>query len=478
MEDRRDGRTKTAAVGKDNGQALELHYRMLGGKLYLFSASRFLAAAAIVFGAFFAKVVVGVHDLNVGGLLIVACCLAVYNTVAFILLRPHRNVVTTAKTRPFLIAVMDASILLDYLFLTIALWLVGGAQSPFKAFYIIHVIISAVLLPRSKVWIHAMAGFLMFSTLVLLEWTRWIPVLAPHGAVGGYEPISGRYVITVLFVQALLLTLTIVFLTSLTQMLRRGEAQMTRAREELVRFSEMQRNFLRIAMHDAKSPISAAVTFIYNLRAELYGPLSQPQSEAAEKALRRLKDVLSLFRDFEVLSALDSIDVTKQGEKVDFNELLRRVVDDHQDLAALRHHTLELEQADDLPPVHGIETLLRESVVNLITNACKYTPEGGRIRVRSRRMGDGVRVEVDDNGPGITPEEQNRLFQEFSRLKPKGKMRDAGGSGLGLSNVKRIVELHGGRVRLESDVNQGSCFIIELPSVQASVVPPPSRGDG
>lgn len=109
---------------------------------------------------------------------------------------------------------------------------------------------------------------------------------------------------------------------------------------------------------------------------------------------------------------------------------------------------------------HSKEILLHEAVGNLVLNAIKYTPSGGYIIIQTARDGDWATISVRDSGPGIAAEDQNRLFQPFTRLKAARKQR---GSGLGLSLVKTIVEHHGGFVRLDSEIGHGSVFSIYLP---------------
>jgi signal transduction histidine kinase len=165
---------------------------------------------------------------------------------------------------------------------------------------------------------------------------------------------------------------------------------------------------------------------------------------------------------------LDSSEIEAQGQSIDLNALLRLLVEEHQDLAQGKLHTLVLDAPAPLPPAFGIERLVREAIANLITNAIKYTPLGGSIQVRGKCEGRLVRVEVTDNGIGIPPDQMGNLFKEFVRLKhPTDRTGKVSGSGLGLSIVRRIIELHGGSVRVESVANEGSTFIIELPVLGA-----------
>ncbi len=106
--------------------------------------------------------------------------------------------------------------------------------------------------------------------------------------------------------------------------------------------------------------------------------------------------------------------------------------------------------------------LLRQAIANLVDNAIKYTPSGGTVTVGLQVLGQEVHVVVSDTGVGIAPEDQVRLFEKFYRIRRRG-LEDVPGSGLGLAIVKSIVERHGGRVWVESQLNRGSTFTIALP---------------
>ena len=140
---------------------------------------------------------------------------------------------------------------------------------------------------------------------------------------------------------------------------------------------------------------------------------------------------------------------------------LRDLLDENQEAAQQHGHRLELHVLSALAPVRAVDRLLREAVANYLSNAFKYATKTSTVVLAARQSAGVLRIEVIDEGPGINPTEQGQLFREFSRLKSSG--RDRGGIGLGLSIVRRIAEVHGGRAGVESVVGQGSAFFIELP---------------
>jgi len=175
--------------------------------------------------------------------------------------------------------------------------------------------------------------------------------------------------------------------------------------------------------------------------------------------------MLGFLRDLQTLAELESGAIAKQAKLIDMNALLSKVAEEYQDLATQKHQTLRAELPDRLPEVRGVERMLHEALANYITNGIKYTQEGGAIVVRASALENRIRVEVQDDGRGIAPEDQKRLFREFVRTMPKdGSGAQVAGTGLGLSIVRRIVEAHGGRVGVESAEGRGSTFFLEIPS--------------
>jgi signal transduction histidine kinase len=134
--------------------------------------------------------------------------------------------------------------------------------------------------------------------------------------------------------------------------------------------------------------------------------------------------------------------------------------------ASKRGAAVALELAPDVDLVEGDERRLRQVVFNLLSNAVKFTPEGGSIVVAAARVDGEVQVSVTDTGPGIVAEERERIFEEFHQTDVGVQQRE--GTGLGLAVSKRLVELHGGRIWVESEHGHGSSFVFTLPIKEAT----------
>ncbi len=247
--------------------------------------------------------------------------------------------------------------------------------------------------------------------------------------------------------------------------LQEREERLQKTNASLRKFAKLRRAFLHIAIHDMKSPVSATVMLLHSLQTLLGDSLTEQQEHIIGRMHARLEEATSFLRDFQLFAQLeDPSEIRKQAVKLNLNSMISEAVQGNTDLAQERDQILDTDLDADLPLTGGVERLLREVISNLITNAIKYTPEGGHITVRSMtKSGSIVSVEVEDNGIGISPENQKMLFREFVRIKDNDvDGQKVGGIGLGLSIVKRIIDMHGGRVYVISAPGRGSIFGFDL----------------
>ena len=449
----------------DRIQPLLTHSLHLGSRLYVQAGVRYMVALAVLAGTLLASWVLGIQDLDVGSLLVVGFLLASYNTAVVLLVRPHRHPGEAASAQPFLKRILHTTVILDYLALAAVVWLAGGARSPFLPFFVLQ-LVNSILLSRRAALLTAAFGYAVLAILVLVEYLGIFPPRMPLGAVADLAPVDPRYYGTVLVTYGMLFALTSTLLLGFSELLRRGEEQLRRANAELERLGDFRRDFLHIALHNVQAPAGAVTMLLQNMRHGLGGPLTELQEQWLDRCLARLRELNSIVRDLRLLSALEGDPLAAGTEELDLASLLEEVTAAYGDTAADAGHELLLELPRKLPSVPGVERLIREAVVNYVTNAIKYTPRGGRIVVRAVESPPNVRIEVEDNGIGISEAGQKRLFQEFVRLKRSSNARPKiPGEGLGLSIVRRIVEAHGGTVGVESVPNEGSLFFMLLPAL-------------
>jgi signal transduction histidine kinase/DNA-binding response OmpR family regulator len=235
-----------------------------------------------------------------------------------------------------------------------------------------------------------------------------------------------------------------------------------RAKEEIERASKFKDQFLSTMSHELRTPLNAVLGFSDLLTEERYGPLNERQQRYVAHIHTGGKHLLTLINDILDLSKIEAGRLQLAIENVALKTSFAEVLDTMRPLADKKSHILVSNAAAELG-VLADSTRLKQVLMNLIGNAIKFTPEGGRIELAARKTGDVVRLEVRDSGAGIPPEEQERIFEAFYRLRQTGKAIE--GTGLGLAITQRLVELQGGKLGLESELGKGSCFYFTLPAV-------------
>jgi signal transduction histidine kinase len=452
--------------GRDRG--LLTHRQMLGDRVYVHTRIRLLVCAAIAILAL--GPAADLLDPRAPGILaILAASIAAYDLGAWAFFRRYRTPLRSADANNLLQNMMYASVVLDYLALSLFVWVTGGTTSPFLPFYVIHAVISHLLLSRRRGISCVVLAFALISALVAAELFRIVPVFQAVANPDAVHLTKIEGAMALLAAYGMLLGVSSFFLLDLTGRLREREAQLHLALSEATRLSELRKDFLRIATHNLQSPVGAVSMQLENLRAERLGPLTPTQQDSISRCLHRMQGLFTFLRDLQTMSLLDDEGLHAQQKELDMRPMLTELVEEHQDVAQAKGIQLTAELPQELPRIRGVERLLREAVVNFVTNALKFTPSGGHVHVRAEKHGDLVRIAVEDDGVGIAAEDQARLFQEFVRL---GKQSTKTGNGLGLSIAKRVAEAHGGRTKVWSELGVGSIFTIELPAARAETAAP------
>jgi len=233
-----------------------------------------------------------------------------------------------------------------------------------------------------------------------------------------------------------------------------------RAKEEIERASKFKDQFLSTMSHELRTPMNAILGFSELLTDERYGPLNARQLRYVNHIRIGGQHLLKLINDILDLSKIEAGRLELTMENVDVETTVAEVLDVVRPLAEQKSQTL-LHRVEDGAAVQGDATRFRQVLMNLLGNAIKFTPEGGSIEMSARRLEGNIRTEVRDSGPGIPAEEQMRIFEAFHRLQQSGQAPE--GTGLGLAITKRLIELQGGQLGLESEVGKGSCFWFSLP---------------
>jgi signal transduction histidine kinase len=243
-----------------------------------------------------------------------------------------------------------------------------------------------------------------------------------------------------------------------------GEAlvQLDEKSRELEAASRHKSEFLANMSHELRTPLNAILGFSQVLRERMFGELNAKQEEYLEDILSSGNHLLSLINDVLDLSKVEAGQVELAVAPFSLREALERGVVMVRERASENGVRLGLEIAPDVDVVAADERRVRQVVFNLLSNAVKFTPSGGRVDVAAARLDGEIHVSVADTGPGIAPEDRERIFEEFQQTDAGARQRE--GTGLGLALSKRLVDLHGGRIWVESELGAGSRFVFTLPS--------------
>jgi signal transduction histidine kinase len=241
--------------------------------------------------------------------------------------------------------------------------------------------------------------------------------------------------------------------------------ELARLYRELETASRHKSEFLANMSHELRTPLNAIMGFSQVLREKLFGDLNDKQEEYISDILSSSDHLLALINDILDLSKVEAGQVELEIAPFSLREALERGVVMLKERATRNGVELGLELDPSVGVVEADERRIRQVVFNLLSNAVKFTPAGGSIEVHSAQVDGEVRVSVADTGPGIAAEDQERIFEEFQQTDVG--IRQSEGTGLGLALSKRLIELHGGRLWVESTLGEGSTFTFALPAEAA-----------
>jgi signal transduction histidine kinase len=238
--------------------------------------------------------------------------------------------------------------------------------------------------------------------------------------------------------------------------------ELRRLYNELEEASQHKSEFLANMSHELRTPLNAIIGFSQVLRDEMVGSVNPKQAEYLDDIISSGQHLLSLINDVLDLSKVEAGQVELEVHPFSLREALERGVVMVRERATEDGVRVAFVADPEVDVVAGDERRIKQVIFNLLSNAVKFTPTGGEVDVSATRANGEVRVSVADTGPGIAPEDQERIFEEFQQSETGVGLRE--GTGLGLALSKRYVELHGGRIWVESDVGRGSTFTFALPA--------------
>lgn len=235
---------------------------------------------------------------------------------------------------------------------------------------------------------------------------------------------------------------------------------------QIARLRQMRQDFIANVSHELRTPLTVVIGYLEALDDETDEALLRSTLERLRRPAARMK---GLVEDLLLLSRLDTAPPPEADAlaEIDVAALVRRVMADAEALSDAKHE-FELDLEEDLV-LRGLDIEVHSALSNMVVNAVRYSPDGGRIRVSWQREGDGARFAVRDEGLGIAAEHLPRLTERFYRI-DVGRSRDAGGTGLGLAIVKHVLRRHGSALEIESTLGHGSTFSCRFEADRVDVV--------
>jgi signal transduction histidine kinase len=425
---------------------------------------RWLAATAVALGTFVCVHILGV-PVEESPLYGIAVLLFLYNAVVLNLLN-YLTKVGSEQSHRKMKSMIDLQISVDLIILTVLLHFSGGPENPFVFFFIFHMIIASILLSVWESYLQATFAIGLFGVLLLLEsgglvHHHCLARLVTHCRYeekGHLEAMFAAFVVTIYLV---------VYLASYVAVrLRRAEEAQRQANELLRDKDRIKDQYVAHLTHDIKGHLAAIQSC---LSVAATDSLIGETAEFVNRAYYRTRRLTGFVRMLLRLTRL-KLDGSAETELFSASDAIREAVEVVRPRAQEKSLHLECHMTPTEAIVSGSEVSFNEAIANLLFNAIKYTPAGGRVLVRTDMQNESIVVEVSDTGIGVPPEEQARIFDEFYRAS-NAKQMEPDGDGLGLSLVKRVVELHGGTIGFSSELGLGTTFRIVLPLASSTDAP-------
>jgi signal transduction histidine kinase len=362
----------------------------------------------------------------------------------------------------------------DLVILTLMLHFSGGATNPFILYYFFHTILSSILLPKHLAYLEALAASLLFGAMVAGEGVGFISHYdllfreawnTPTFMFGMWSALTSALFIAVYMAE------------SIMDRLRMHQDELERALARTARLETEKSRFLGMVAHDLKSPLASIETMATSVLAVYGGSIPLEVRKMLERIPARTDELLRLIGEVLDFSRIRNVaDLDVPFAEVDLAAVAKDTVEAHTGQAAEKRITLTFTGSPGEAVVPGNGELLERMAANLVSNALRYTPEGGSVAVTVGLRGSDAVLTVADTGIGIPPEDIKGIFTDFFRAK-NARAFSRSGTGLGLSIVRSIAEMHHGGVTVRSTVGSGTTFEVVLPAAkgEGSLSRPPAQ---
>ncbi|MEW6231343.1 MAG: HAMP domain-containing sensor histidine kinase [Chloroflexota bacterium] len=355
-----------------------------------------------------------------------------------LILATYNGLVEVAKTRVRLLQSPRGLFAVDTAVVSLLIFWGGGLDSPAYIIYYFSVITLALDLSLVEATMATVAlGLVYAGTSVASGGLPW--------DIANSERLAGR--------------LSILFIISVVSSMLKKELELERTlAARLKELEQMKTDFLSTVSHELKTPLTTIKASAELLLAGGPGPLNPTQERLTRNMARNIERLSALVGDLLDMARLDEGKLSLSLQRVDLNEVIKDAAAAVAPLAESRGQRMQVNYYPDPAPVVADRRRVEQVLINLLSNAHKFTPPGGHFALEVQEAGPNWLVSVSDNGLGIPRDELEHIFDRFYR-----GTEHKGGTGLGLSIAKSLIELHGGKIWVESKVGKGSTFSVSLP---------------
>jgi signal transduction histidine kinase len=430
------------------------------GRAYWLIRLRWVAIVTLAGATFVAGAGLGV-SLPAPALYAMSGVLLVYNLVLYELLR-HWSWGGQEPSPTKIDGILGFQISADLFILATILHFSGGIENPFSFFFVFHMIIASILRPRWQSYLQATLAVVLFGGLLLLEGAGVIPHYDLTGFAGHGLYRNGTFVLGFLLVFTITLYLVVYMTTSITEQLRAHQKELEKANTQLEEKDQVKNEYVLRVTHDIKGHLAAIESCLEVVANGMLGPLNDKQKDFVGRAHRRTTKCMAFVLALLKLTRMKlsgRLDVERFSLRSCILSSLSSVQSRAREKSIVLNHRID----PAVDQIAGEGVLIEETITNMLFNAVKYTPAGGRVGLEVKPDGDFVRVKITDTGIGIPEDALPHIFQEFYRA-DNARAVERDGTGLGLAFAKQVVERHGGRIWVENNPGGGSTFTFTLPN--------------